>query len=49
MEGKKEYQLERNIEIFQIIEEEEARISQGSMFKTIALKIGEQKDCTSDK
>ena len=49
VEGKKEYQLERNIEIFQIIEKEEAKISQGSMFKTIALKIAEQKDCTSDK
>ena len=49
VEGKKEYQLERNIEIFQIIEEEEAKISQGSMFKTIALKIAEQKNCASDK
>lgn len=49
VEGKKEYQLERNVEIFHIIEEEEAKISQGSMFKTIALKIAEQKDSTSGK
>ena len=49
VEGKKEYQLERNLEIFQIIQEEKAKISQGLMFKTIALKIADQKDSSLDK
>jgi hypothetical protein len=44
IEGKKQYQADKNIETFKILQQEYASISNGTLFKQLALKVVEQKE-----